>query len=408
MNAGYLVRYAYTQGDELHLSADFNATTNVEIIGAPKSAKKLFVNGAEYPVQQNAHGFWTANVEYKAPKIELPDFSKTSWKYADSLPEIKASYDDSAWVKADHTYTNNTVYPLSTPVSLYASDYGFNTGTLVYRAHFVANGNEKDFSVETTGGEGFGSSVWLNGTFLGSWTGSAAAVSHSSTYSLPALKAGSPYTLTIVVANTGLEEDWVVGSETMKAPRGILNFDLSGREQIDLTWKLTGNLGGEDYVDLTRGPLNEGGLYAERQGWHQPYPPSNGWQTSSPLDGVSEAGVGFYTTSFKLDLPEGYDIPMYIAFGNSGNSAYRVQFYINGYQFGTFVPQLGPQTHFPVPQGILNYKGDNWIALTLWAQDSKGAKLDSFGLVNTTPIMTALTGIKSSPQPRYSERKGAY
>ena len=30
------------------------------------------------------------------------------WRYADSLPEVKAGFDDSEWVVADHTSTNIT------------------------------------------------------------------------------------------------------------------------------------------------------------------------------------------------------------------------------------------------------------------------------------------------------------
>lgn len=44
----------------------------------------------------------------------------------------------------------------------------------------------------------------------------------------------------------------------MKAPRGVLDYSLSGHEKSDISWKITGNLGGEDYQDRTRGPLNEG------------------------------------------------------------------------------------------------------------------------------------------------------
>jgi hypothetical protein len=55
---------------------------------------------------------------------------------------------------------------------------------------------------------------------------------------------------------------------------GILDYSLAGRDQSAITWKLTGNLGGEEYVDKVRGPLNEGGLFAERQGFTQPYPPN--------------------------------------------------------------------------------------------------------------------------------------
>jgi len=45
------------------------------------------------------------------------------------------------------------------------------------------------------------------------------------------------------------------------------------------------------------------------------------------------------------------------------------------------VDHLGPQTKFPVPEGILNYQGQNFIAITLWAQQEDGAKLEGLKLV---------------------------
>lgn len=104
-----------------------------------------------------------------------------------------------------------------------------------------------------------------------------------------------------------------------------------------------------------RGPLNEGGLYAERQGFTQPYPPNRNWASRSPEDGIHKAGVAFYQTSFSLDLPRDYDIPLSFHFGNTtmdGTMAdYRAQLWINGYQYGKYVNSIGPQTDFPVPQG---------------------------------------------------------
>lgn len=80
----------------------------------------------------------------------------------------------------------------------------------------------------------------------------------------------------------------------MKTPRGILGYNLTGHAASDITWKLTGNLGGEDYRDRTRGPLNEGSLYAERQGYHLPNPPSQNWRSAAPTEGIAQAGIGFY------------------------------------------------------------------------------------------------------------------
>ena len=411
VKAGYLVRTAYLQGSDLHLTADFNATTSVEVIGAPSGAKNLVINGNKAQVKVDKNGIWSTSVEYTAPKIKLPSLEHLKWKSVDTLPEIQNSYDDSRWTVADHTYTNNSVKnPLNTPTSLYSSDYGFHAGTLIYRGHFVANGKEKTFFVRTQGGTAFGSSVWINETYVGSWAGIDADSSYNATYTLPNLKPGKSYVITVVVDTMGLDENGSVGSDEMKDPRGILDYELSGQSASAITWKLTGNLGGEDYRDKVRGPLNEGGLYAERQGFHQPQPPTQKWDSSSPFDGLSKAGIRFYSASFDLDLPKGWDVPLYFNFGNTTSppSAYRAQLFVNGYQYGKYVNNIGPETSYPVPEGILNYRGTNWVALSLWAQEDDGAKLDSLELVNTTPVLTALGDIESVEQPKYQPRRGAY
>lgn len=69
---------------------------------------------------------------------------------------------------------------------------------------------------------------------------------------------------------------------------------------------------------------------------------------------------------------------------------------------------LGPQTSFPVPEGILNYAGKNYIGLTLWALDLKGAKINGFDLVPNNFIFSGYRRPKLAPIPGWQERKGAY
>ena len=52
------------------------------------------------------------------------------------------------------------------------------------------------------------------------------------------------------------------------------------------------------------------------------------------------------------------------------------------------VDHLGPQTRFPVPEGILNYQGQNFVAITLWAQQEEGAKLEGLELVADAVIQS--------------------
>lgn len=422
VKAGYLLRTIVAEGSTLAITGDLNATTSIEVIGgAPQELTKLTFNGEELKFNQSKTGSITAAVTYTVPELSIPDLSQVNWNVIDALPEASSFYDDSLWTKASLTYSNNTVRNLTTPTSLYSSDYGYHTGNLVYRGHFTATGKESSIYLQTQGGYAFGMSAWLNGTFLGSYHGIDAASNANTTFTLPNTNNGSHYVLTILIDNMGLDESYTVGDDQMKDPRGILDYTLSGRDQSAISWKLTGNLGGEDYRDHTRGPLNEGGLYAERQGYHLPGAPTSNWSTSltGPMSGISSPGVAFYATTFDLQIPAGYDIPIAVYFSNStaasssnssGTSvpAYRCQIYVNGYQFGKYVHNVGPQDSYPVPQGIWNYNGSNYFAVSLWALEEDGARVGNLSLVAGPVIQSGFGPVELSPQTGWAMREGAY
>ena len=415
VQAGYLLRTATIQGSTLALTGDINATTAIEVMGYPSSVTGVSFNQFGPSTAKNSWGVLGGVAAYTAPTISLPIFTDLVWKVIDSLPEARPDYDDSNWVNANHTTSTNP-FPFVTPTSLYGSDYGFNTGNLVYRGHFTANGNEDNagtFSVSFTGGLAFGFSVWLDDTFLGSWAGDALIESNQQTLTLLALTAGQKVNLTVLVDTMGFEEAAPIGSNAMKTPRGIMNYGLSGHANTDITWKISGNLGGEEYADKTRGPLNEGGLYAERNGCHLPNPPSGPWEESEPFDGLFGAGVYFYTTSFDLNIPAGYDVPLSFEFERTAADASatqnnRCQLYVNGYQFGKFINNIGPQYSFPVPEGVLNYSGVNYIALSLWSLSSAGSAVESLQLISTATIQSGFGTVALSPQPTWTARPGAY
>jgi Beta-galactosidase, domain 2./Glycosyl hydrolases family 35. len=365
VKAGYLIRTADLINKQLRLTGDVNATTEIEVISTPLTTLKgITFNGEVLHISKTPNGNLWGTVRYNPPKLDIPDLSNLKWKFIDSLPEIQASYDDSAWTPCIRRSTHNPRH-LDTPISLYSMDYGYHTGSLLYRGHFNANGQESNVWLNVSGGVGFGHSVWLNNTFLGSWVGSSANTSVVHNMSLPVLSQGSLYLILVLIDHMGQDEE-APGTDAIKFPRGILNYGISGHAQSDVVWKLTGNLGGEQYQDLARGPLNEGGMYAERQGYHYPNPPSSTWDLSNPVvDGLSNAGVGFFATSFHLGIPSGWDVPMSVVFNNTiqnntkdnirGNN-YRCQLFINGYQFGKYsmcsdvwfgdmVPRLQPGIH---------------------------------------------------------------
>ncbi|KAI1632573.1 glycoside hydrolase superfamily [Biscogniauxia mediterranea] len=417
VRGAYLIRAAALDGEILRLTGDVNSTTDLELIYEPTGqVTTLSFNGALLPTVRTAEGKLTARVAFEAPSLTLPDFAALEWKYVDSLPELQRDYDDAAWTACDCASSNNP-QPLLTPTSLYASDYGYHAGSLLYRGHFTAlssSGSSEGASLflNLTGGDNFGYTVWLDGAYLASFDGSTGSHTHDATIALPAtLEPSSAHVLTLLIDHMGQDQE-APGTDAIKAPMGIINYALQtqNRTQTAVSWKMTGNLGGEAYVDLERGPRNEGALYAERQGYHQPGPPSAGWAAASPLrEGVAGAGVGFYTATFELDVPAGYDVPLSLLFANAtAGASYRCQIFVNGWQFGKYVANLGPQMNFPIPEGILNHNGVNTIALTLWSLDDRGAKLDGLSLEPEMPLWSGYRKPWASPQPAWQERKGAY
>ncbi|KAI9722192.1 MAG: hypothetical protein M1828_004875 [Chrysothrix sp. TS-e1954] len=412
--AGYLLRLANVSSNSVTLGGDLNATAPLEIIsGAPQGLQTLSFNGKSTQFTQDKNGVVHATLTYSKPTITLPDLGTLRWHYLDSLPEIQSNYSDSLWTSADLKKTYNTNATQMTPTSLFGGDYGYTTGTLLFRGHFVSNGQEKMLTLETQGGSAFGASVWLNSTFLGSWRGLDADSNYNSTLQLPSpLQNDQPYVFTVVIDTLGLDENGAAGDSGAKNPRGILRYSLSGREKSAVSWKITGNLGGEEYCDLVRGPKNEGGMFAERQGLHLPGAPVDSLPIRSPTDCIANAGIAFYATTFNLSLPMGYDIPLSFVFTNATSesakpSNYRVQLFVNGYQFGKYVNNIGPQTAFPVPEGILDYRGENYVALTLWALDKGGAKLGGLKLESTAVIQGGVQ-VAMSPIGRWEKRLGAY
>lgn len=407
VKAGYLVRTANIDGSTLQLFADFNTTTEVEVIGFPKAISTISINGVSMKTVRTKIGTFKTNVVYEKPTFDIPDLDNIIWKFADGLPEISNHYDDSKWRTADNTVSNNQFVKQNTPTVLWGSEYGFHPGYLLFRGHFFASGKEKSFRIHTAGGYVFGSSVWINNTYLGSWVGDTDIPDKDSTYQLPfSLDSGKPYVLTVVVDNNGRDMNFAVGVDSMKAPRGILDYDLNGTK---IDWKITGNLGGEDYQDRVRGPLNEGGSYPERQGWHLPNPPSAGWDNRKPTEGLQKPGIGFFTTEFDLHVPKGWEVPIDVLFTKTSNTRkFRVQLFVNGWQFGKFNGLMGPQLAFPIPEGILKHNGKNTVAMTFWSQDESALAIEGIKLQANTPILSGRPPVDVVESPSWTKRNSAY
>ncbi|KAL1880615.1 hypothetical protein Daus18300_001226 [Diaporthe australafricana] len=387
----YLVRSASISGDTLHISGDNDIATTLEAFVGAAPLTSIVWNGQELSASKTAYGTYTADIPgTESRAVSLP--SLDSWTSADSLPEAQPDFDDSAWIACNKTSSPSPIKPYTLPV-LFSSDYGYYTGAKIYRGYFSGS-NFTSVNISASGGLAFGWNAWLNGLLIGGDQGNASLPTTTQVLDLPlsALqKSNGTNVLTVVVDYHG--HDQTSTAKGVENPRGILGAQLlPGTTTTDTgftLWKIQGNAGGSANIDAVRGPMNEGGLYGERLGWHLPgfspesYPSSLGaWDDSTPLDGLSTSGIRFYISSFKLDIAEDLDAPLGLSFSSPAGTVARVMFWINGYQYGKYEPHIGPQTVFPVPPGIINNQGDNTIAVSIWAQTDDGARLDEVKLVS--------------------------
>lgn len=238
----------------------------------------------------------------------------------------------------------------------------------------------------------------MNGDFIGSYLGASTATTGTVSFSFANATLASNSAdniLVIVMDNSGHDE--TTGATN---PRGITNATLLGTDEAFSEWKIAGTAGRETNIDPIRGPYNEGGLYAERVGAHLPGYPDSSWATTSSSNSttatgsssssslvVPSAGVRVFRTTVPLSIPTGLDVSIAFTFSAPGNGStsstfvsdytnqVRALLFVNGYQYGRFNPYIGNQITFPVPTGILNYQGDNTIAVTVWSQSAEGAEV---------------------------------
>jgi beta-galactosidase GanA len=321
--------------------------------------------------------------------VQLP--ALTSWRYSPEAPEAARDFDDSGWTVADKTTTNNPTPPATLPV-LYTDEYGFHYGDVWYRGHFTATGAETALALTAGTGRAGAWQVWVNGTHLGTVrTGTASGNQNSSaTLGLPPglLDPGHDNVISVLVRNMGHNEDGGK-NDAHKAPRGLLSGALVGSD-APVSWRIQGVRGGETLADPVRGPQNNGGLYGERVGWSLPGFRDESWEGVTRPHRESAPGVSWYRTRVRLDLPRDQDVPVGLRFADDAARHYRVLIFVNGWNVGQYVNDVGPQHVFVLPQGILRHQGTNTIALAVWSDDAATAGLGAVDLVALGNTATSL------------------
>jgi beta-galactosidase len=388
----YLVRSARWSGDVLSLTGDTDAPGELEVFDPRPRVVRW--NDRQLTMDATASDSLFGTLDGPRP-VELPALD--AWKHHEEVPEAQPGFDDSGWTIADHTTTANPTKPSTLPV-LYTDDYGFHYGDVWYRGHFRATGEETELRLTAGTGRNGAWQVWVNGTHLGTVrTGNASGNQNSSgTFTLPPglLRAGEDNVISVLVRDMGHNEDGGK-NDAQKAPRGLLSAQLVGSD-ASVTWRIQGARGGETLADEVRGPQNNGGLFGERDGWTLPGFADGGWETVTLPHAETNPGIAWYRTKLRLQLPNDQDVPIGLRFTDDPGRHYRVLIFVNGWNLGQYVNDVGPQHVFVVPEGILRHRGENTIALAVWSDDATSGGL---GQVSLEPLGNTATSLRVRDVP---------
>ncbi|WP_217140467.1 beta-galactosidase [Streptomyces sp. AC627_RSS907] len=333
------------------------------------------------------------------PGLVLPALD--GWRRRTENPESRPGYDDSGWTVADRrTSYSTTPVPAGQPV-LFADDYGFHYGDVWYRGRLTgASGLESVSLTYRTGARGL-LMAWLDGEPLGTHrpgpeadgkeAGTRAATAG---FRLPkglreALRkrsdAGGSAVLSVLVRPTPHDPD------AYKAARGLASAAFEGASPR-VRWRIRGAAA----PDPVRGPLNNGGLYGERHGWHLPGYDDGGWEPVSSAAfprADRRQGVTWYRTTFRLDVPPDVDASVGLVLDDAPERDYRVQVFLNGWNMGEYVAG-GPHT-FVLPGGVLRTRAAaNTLALAVLAG---GGTASGPGTVRLKLLGSAAGGVPVTP-----------
>jgi beta-galactosidase GanA len=386
-----LVRTATIDHGTLDLTGDTKDASDLEVWA---NADQVRWNGVTQQVAPTDSGSLASGQQLAgAAPIELP--ALTDWRYAAESPEAQPAFDDSDWQLADKTSTNSTTKPPAGQPVLTADDYGFHQGDVWYRGQY--SGGTASVSLRYGGGGAGMLQAWLDGVYLGQDVlgnnVSAPPTTGTATFTVPAaLRGDGPHTLAVMVRNDGHNEDGGV-NDAQKEGRGLISVTTDSA--VPITWWIQGNLGGEDIADPTRGVLNNGGLYGERHGWYLPGYPDGAWTKTDVPAATAAPGTSWYRTTFDLHIPQVDDASLGITIGDPSvkTANYRALLFVNGWNMGQYIANVGPQHTFVIPNGVLDPNGHNTLAIAVTSNGGPGNGLEK---VQLTDLGTVRGGVPVS------------
>ena len=361
-----LLRTAERAGAVLKLTGDTAGPAKLRI-WPPEGVRETFWNGRPVPASGAVAG---------PSAVTLPALSE--WRYADENPESAPGFDDTGWTPATS--------------GLYVDDYGFHYGDVWYRGTWTgAPGGQ--VSIAYSGGTIGCVQAWLDGAYLGfsqlpvpsSSQSTTAWWSATAAFDVPSAAQGGGKHVLAVLARTMSHQEDGGSNDAFKAGLGLSGVTFPGAPSAPSPqWKITGAKPGADPV---RGPLAAGGLYGERHGWHLPGFNDSAWRKVTLPHSSAHPGVAWYRTGFTLDVPAGVDASVGLSISDDKSKQYRALIFLNGWNVGQYVNDVGPQTTFVLPNGLLDPAGANTLALAV-----TGASACDLGAVTLVNLGTAARG----------------
>lgn len=409
-----LVRSAKVDGRTLDLTGDTSADSALEV-WAPVGVSRVRWNGEAVSMEPGVGGSLIAKAALKGPEaISLPDLTKADWRFQPGSPEAAKDFDDSGWQKVRSGRTASFVKPPPGQPLLNMDDYGFHHGDVWYRGRYTSDGSVTKLDLHYGAGGAGMVQVWLDGQYLGQNvlpTGLARPPGQGvASFTIPeALRGPGERVLSVMVRNNS--HHWDLDADDLhKEARGLISASLTNPTAksflLPIAWKIQGNLGGEDIQDKVRGPMNNGGLYGERAGWYLPGFDDRAWQKVSVPAANTPAGTSWYRTEFTLDAPKGHDVSLGLSIGDTATvrsvGNYRALIFVNGWNMGQFIADVGPQRTFVIPTGILNPNGKNTLALAVTSDGKPGDALEAVRLVNMRTARSPLK-VEMVKSPAFKE-----
>lgn len=351
----------------LNLTGDTVSATTLRIY-APRRVRRVSWDGKVLRMHRGRAGALIAKVSGVKP-FSIPALKH--WQFRTGAPETHYKFNDASWAVADHPCTTNPHVPTTTPV-LYADDYGFHYGFVWYRGRFAWRAGLRGVKLVGDGGGPTGAfSVWLNGVFIGS---NSAGGRETEVFRFPIglLHRHQENEISVLVLDSAHDEDGA-SNDAQKRPRGLLAASLvgsrSGPQEV-IHWRLTG----AKPWRTPEGTMDQVGLYGSAHGWIGAHVNPKKWKAVRLPDrwvarGI-HPGIGWYRTSFHLQVPRGVYAPIGLRIGGPGPGVgprrYQALIFVNGWFIGRYVNYLGPQHTFYVPAGVLRGDAENTVAIAVW------------------------------------------